>query len=620
MAEENCLFSRSGTLWFETAGNGCAGSEALLFSDPLDILTLERGVSCERFFSMLEDKLEQGFFLAGWFSYEVGYSFESRLLHLMASDGFQPDLLAWFGVYREPRRFGTDASSFLARQAGAAAPFALDKCRFDYSFASYARVIDSLRRSIASGDLYQANFTGRYRFSFSGSPLALFMKLRQIQPALYMAYLNTDTRCLLSVSPELFFRHSGGIIETMPMKGTAPRGTDSSDDAEKVRRLFLSEKNRAENLMIVDLLRNDLGRICMPGSVETGELFAVETYPTLHQMVSSVRGRLRDSIGLHAIFHALFPSGSVTGAPKIKAMETIADVEETPRGIYTGSIGFVAPCRDMVFNVAIRTVELSGSEGVYGSGGGIVWDSDPSEEFRECTLKAEVFRKASECQCCPDLFETILWAGGYRWLEEHLERISLSAAVFGISFDKAAARTRLLALESAFFREGFRFRVRLSLSFAGALSIEHASLEVGSQADLIRVCLAGEPICSTDVVRYHKTADRSFHERFYLAATARGFDEVLFLNERGEVAEAAISNVIIRAAGRYYTPPLSSGLLNGIFRAYFLRTRPDCTERTLFVDDLASADAIYLCNSLRGLRRAVFDGSVVSGTDWERGK
>ena len=605
------LFSRSGTLWLETAGIGFPGGEALLFSDPVEVVTLEAGSSLAGFFTTLEKWLDQGFFLAGWLGYEAGYGFEPQLFRKFLPGPGEPPL-AWFGVYREPQRFRGDALADFLSRLDAAGPFCLDQPRFDYTPSDYADIIDIIREHIAAGDVYQVNFTGRYRFSFSGSPQALFMKLRKCQPSAYSALLNTGGSMLLSLSPELFFRCHDGLIETMPMKGTASRGNGPEDDARFKQGLAACEKNRAENLMIVDLLRNDLGRICIPGSVEGADLFSIETYPTLHQMVSTVRGKLRHDAGLYDIFRALFPSGSVTGAPKIKAMKLIRELERSSRGVYTGTIGFMTPGRDMVFNVAIRTVELSGCQGVYGSGSGIVWDSDPSGEYGECMLKARILDDAARQQT-PGLFETILWTGRFVWLEEHLERIGLSAGTLGIAFDKGEARALLASLEERMLHEGHRYMVRLRLSASGQITIEHEPFAANPAEEPIRLCLAGEPLSSRDRYRFHKTTSRMLYDRFYRCARDRGFDEVLFLNERGEITEAAISNVMVLKDGQYTTPPRSSGLLEGVFRNYFLRNRLNCTEKVLFPGDLLAADAIYVCNSLRGMRRAVFDGTVVSG-------
>lgn len=600
-----------GSIWFETPGQDAAGGgKALLFTDPVDILELRSLSGLRDFFSELESRLDAGFFLAGWIGYEAGYGFERNsavCLRKVAPD----EPLAWFGVYGEPGRFAGDAlEAFLAGEdrGGFSLP---ESIPFGYDRQEYAELVAAIRERLAAGDVYQVNLTGRFRFPFEGSPSALFTELRRSQPAAYSAFLNTGERTVLSLSPELFFRCEGGFIETKPMKGTAPRGSTSGEDILKRQELVSCQKNRAENLMIVDLLRNDLGRICVPGSVVTENLFALETYPTLHQMVSTVRGKLGNEVELFDIFRALFPSGSVTGAPKIRAMELIDRLEPSSRGIYTGAIGFMQPDRDMVFSVAIRTLELVAGHGMYGSGSGIVWDSDPQQEYSECLLKARILTGAAGAGC--GIFESLLWNGRMLWASEHIERIRASAAGLGICFDVGLAERLLQDLDGELADRGGRYKVRLELSVDGSMRVTHEQVPASSSLEPLRLCLCGEPVDSSDILRYHKTTARTFLDRFFRMAQERGYDDVLFLNERGEVAESAIANVIVRKDGRYCTPPRSSGLLAGICRNYFLDTRTDCREQPLFPEDLVSADLIYLCNSVRGMRRAVYNGAVLQG-------
>ncbi len=600
-----------GSIWFETPGQDAAGGgKALLFTDPVDILELRSLSGLRDFFSELESRLDAGFFLAGWIGYEAGYGFERNsadYLRKVAPD----EPLAWFGVYGEPGRFAGDAlEAFLAGEdrGGFSLP---ESIPFGYDRQEYAELVAAIRERLAAGDVYQVNLTGRFRFPFEGSPSALFTELRRSQPAAYSAFLNTGERTVLSLSPELFFRCGDGFIETKPMKGTAPRGSTSGEDALKRQELVSCQKNRAENLMIVDLLRNDLGRICVPGSVVTENLFALETYPTLYQMVSTVRGKLGNEVELFDIFRALFPSGSVTGAPKIRAMELIDRLEPSSRGIYTGAIGFMQPDRDMVFSVAIRTLELVAGHGMYGSGSGIVWDSDPQQEYGECLLKARILTGAAGAGC--GIFESLLWNGRMLWASEHIERMRASAAGLGICFDVGLAERLLQDLDGELADRGGRYKVRLELSVDGSMRVTHEQVPASPSLEPLRLCLCGEPVDSSDILRYHKTTARTFLDRFFRMAQERGYDDVLFLNERGEVAESAIANVIVCKDGRYCTPPRSSGLLAGICRNYFLDTRTDCREQPLFPDDLLSADLIYLCNSVRGMRRAVYNGEVLQG-------
>jgi para-aminobenzoate synthetase/4-amino-4-deoxychorismate lyase len=593
--------SKEGSLWFESAF--CKGLEedALLFSNPVEVVMLFSLSGLEEFFKVLEEKLAEGYFLAGWLSYEVGYGFEQTLFAVDAAQ-LPPSPLAWFGVFRNPEHFSKEIVKELFSEKVTVTPGVLS---FNLSQEEYGDKMRFLKDEIAAGNVYQVNFTGRYPFTCKDSAVDLFCALRGAQPSSYTAYLNSGERTILSFSPELFFRRSGSVIETMPMKGTAPRGSSFEEDSCLREGLARCSKNLAENLMIVDLLRNDLGRICKAGSVETEGLFATETYPTLHQMVSTIRGKQREDIGLYELFKALYPSGSITGAPKIKAMKLIQSLETKPRGVYTGAIGFIMPKGDMVFNVAIRTVELSGNEGSYGAGSGIVWDSDSQEEYRECQLKAKILTDASNVDL--ELFESILWCGGYLWLQEHLDRLGLSARMLDFPCNHVAASMLLIELEKKLHRSGKRFKVRLSLSFQGVFSVTYEPVDVPDSGMPVKICLASDKTESSRPLLYHKTTSRKLYDSYYSLARKNGYDEVFFLNERDELTEGAISNIFIRKGRHFFTPPLHSGLLNGIFRQYFLATRFFASEKTLTLQDVIEADMIYIANSVRGLRPAVFN-------------
>jgi para-aminobenzoate synthetase/4-amino-4-deoxychorismate lyase len=602
------IMAKDGSLWYESAF--CKGDRggAMLFSDPLEIVTLTSPCGLEQFFNTLEKKHVEGFFLAGWMSYEAGYAFEPSVFPVSAESLF-PAPLAWFGVYREPEHFSADAVTQLFAETDLTCDDELSVSSFKPAGEEYLPIIKEIKEEIARGNVYQVNFTGRYHFTVRGSAASLFARLRALQPSSYTAWLNCQERKILSFSPELFFRRCGPVIETKPMKGTAPRGKSVEEDNRLREGIALCKKNRAENLMIVDLLRNDLGRICRPGSVEAGGLFATETYPTLHQMVSVIRGEERDNVSLYERFRALYPSGSITGAPKIKAMKLIKSLEQEPRGVYTGTIGFITPKRDMLFNVAIRTMELSEKEGVYGSGSGIVWDSDPEDEYRECRLKAKILSGRLNAEL--KLFESMLWNGSYLWLEEHLERMAESAVALGFPWYPARAHQQLEHLEAELRRAGFRFKVRLSLSFQGCFSVSHEPVVAPPAGASVRLCLAGHPSASSQPLLCHKTTARELYDRYFSLARQAGYDEIIFINERGEVTEGAISNVFIRKAHQFFTPPISSGLLNGIFRRYFLASRPSVFEKPLTLTDLKDADMVYIANSVRGLRPAQFGGDEI---------
>ncbi len=594
-----------GSLWFESTLPGALYGDSLFFSDPLETLTLNAGDSVAPWFATLESRLDAGLCLAGWLGYEAGSLLDPALAAL-ASAGADRELLGWFGVYRRPERFSRERVEI---EDAAATPRSCAVSGFEFEFgeAEYCECIDRLRAEIAAGNVYQANFTGRCRFSLDGAVEALYVAMKRRQPSPWSAFLNTGDRQILSFSPELFFASDGRLIETMPMKGTAPRRERPDEDLAEKAGLAKCEKNRAENLMIVDLLRNDLGRICATGSVQASGLFETQTYPTLHQMVSSVRGELRPATRLHDLFRALFPSGSVTGAPKVRAMQLIRELEKSPRGVYTGAVGFMLPEGRMAFNVAIRTIELQGRSGVYGTGSGIVWDSDPHAEFRECMLKTRILSDLVPPvdPSVPGIFETMQWNGGeFLLLDDHFDRLTTSASALGFTFDRAAIADALSAKERELRENGGRHRVRLTLSHDGGILITSEPFDFDASGKPVRVCIAAERVDSCDPLLRHKTVARERYDSAFCAAQGKGFDEVLFLNERGEVTEGAISNIIARIGGRWLTPPESCGLLNGVFRRYLLRSRPWLTERAFTLDELRRTDMVLVCNALRGVRPA----------------
>ena len=478
----------------------------------------------------------------------------------------------------------------------------------------YAVRIAAIHEWIRSGDVYQLNFSVPLQVRATGSPAALYRRLRSRQPVPYGAFLHwLPNRRILSFSPELFFRleEYGGTrsITTRPMKGTAPRGRTTGEDRQIAEWLRHDPKNRAENVMIVDLLRNDLGRLCNYGSVRVENLFAAECYQTLWQMTSTVTGELRREAGFQQIFRALFPCGSITGAPKVRAMQLLAKLEEQPRGINTGAIGYFSRERS-VFNVAIRTLEMDGQRGVMGVGSGIVIDSDATEEFRECLLKAEFLAHHEEPF---SLVETLLWQEGYPLIELHLDRLEDSAEYFDFACDRNEVKAALLDHAASFAGRKPR-KVRLLLGCEGSPRMEHEILpENAGKVQLGRVRIASERTDPRDRMLFHKTTHRPVYAAAWQAATRAGFDDVLFLNRRGEVTEGAISNLFVEKDGRLFTPPVECGLLAGVYRRHILETRTDVEERVLYAEDLRIADAVYLANAVRGLRRVAIDWEKQDG-------
>jgi para-aminobenzoate synthetase / 4-amino-4-deoxychorismate lyase len=555
-----------------------------LYKNPAKILVATDLESLKQSIARVEEHVDAGGEAVGVLGYEAGYALEPRLHRLLKRSRGG---LAWFGLYGgcatlDEVAFPSDSGSRLLQTSH----LSIDRRRY------YAKIA-AIHGLIEAGDVYQVNFTTRVSLRANLRAWDLFAALFTRHPAPYAAFVNTGTERTVSLSPEMFFEVNKQRIVVRPMKGTAPRGKLLEDDILAGEQLRASEKNRAENVMIVDLMRNDLGRICRTGSVRRLSLFDVERYPSVWQMTSTIEGRLKKECGFESIVRALFPSGSVTGAPKIRAMELIAELEGSPRGVYTGSIGYFAP-EHARFNVAIRTVELRGKAGVMGVGGGITHDSSAAAEWDECRWKA-AFLLQSEPEF--ELIETLYWDGQYRFLAAHLKRMKDSAEYFGFGF---SARSTSAALHKAAIRfaSNARKRVRMALSREGDSEITHADYNAQRFG---RVGISARQVPSEDRFLYHKTTNRRMYEEELAAARKRGFDDMLFFNERRELTEGTIHNVFLVKNGVWQTPPVACGLLPGIFRAHILKTNKNSRETVLKLGDLKQADAIYLCNSVRGV-------------------
>ncbi len=456
--------------------------------------------------------------------------------------------------------------------------------------------MEAIHRFIERGDTYQVNLTIPYQAGFSGSPAALFARMMEAQPVPYGALLCLGTHTVLSASPELFFHLRGREITLRPMKGTAARGRDLAEDLMQMRWLAADQKNRAENIMIVDLQRSDLGRIAELGTVRVHELFAVERLPSLLQMTSTVTATLRPEVGLYDIFGSLFPSGSIVGAPKIRSMQILRELEARERGPYTGAIGFVAPDGEAVFSVAIRTAVLNGSELTMGVGAGITYDSDPCDEYAECRLKC-AFLTEEPFQ----LIETMRWENGIcKLLPLHLQRLGSSAAYFGFAWDGPRTRCEVEA-EAARLPAAGSWKLRLTLGRAGRLTWSPPEL-LQSDHEPLRALLWPEPVRSGDRFLRHKTTRRAVYDHALREARARGFVEAIFQNENGLVTEGAIHNILARHGTRWRTPPLDDGVLPGVCRAHLLATMAGLGEESFAVEELLAADEVWLCNAVRGVR------------------
>ncbi|MFA7588628.1 MAG: aminodeoxychorismate synthase component I, partial [Novosphingobium sp.] len=476
----------------------------------------------------------------------------------------------------------------------------------------YARTFDALHEAIGAGDIYQANLTFPLAGSYRGDPLALYAAIRPKAAAGYGGVIFDGSHWLLSFSPELFVSLKGASAKAKPMKGTRPRARDAAEDRALSAELSGSEKDRAENLMIVDLMRNDLSRVCEAGSVRVDAPFAVESYPTVHQMVSTIRATLLPGKGAMDLLRAIFPCGSITGTPKIRAMELIDRVEAQPRGPYCGAIGWIGPDEPgdasggssrAAFNVAIRTLRLTPGENgsgraVLGVGSAVVADSQSTAEWRECLVKGDFVRQSAAAAC--DLIETMRFdpEKGIELLEPHLERMKASAAELGFAFDRHATRNQIQAL---CFELESPAKVRLMLARSGATSLEAAPLPT-PLPEPIRCAVLPLPLDSGDLRLRHKTSDRAFYDLALTAARSAGAQEALLLRDDGLVTEGSFTNIFVPGGdGLLLTPAATLGLLPGVLRRSLIE-QGRAKEASLSLDDLA--DGFFLGNALRGLMKA----------------
>jgi len=581
---------------FAILDDGDGGS--WLLQHPESIVACDEPDAVAEGLASIEAGIARGLTAAGFFTYELGYALEPRLAPLMPRARSLP--LLRLGLFRDARRLSRRAARAWLQprtrgggRVGALGP-ALDRARYRAAFAT-------VHGLIASGDVYQVNLTFKTRLQVEGDPLSLYLDLQRRQAVVHGALIAAPGLAVLSLSPELFVRVRDGRASVRPMKGTARRGTTPEEDRTLARWLVGDEKSRAENLMIVDLMRNDLGRLAPVGGVRATDLFTVETLRTLHQMTSGVTAKLRPDVGLADLLRALFPCGSVTGAPKIRAMEIIRAVETEPRGIYTGAIGMVRRDPrgglDLKLNVAIRTLVIDASgQGEYGVGSGVVADSAVEHEYDECLLKARWLADVAEPFA---LIETLRWepAAGYALLDRHLDRLAASAAYFAIPCDREAVLRRLDDLAAGFRTAAMR--VRLLLDETGDISTTAGPLAPPRQR--LRYAVSTRPQPTDESFRYHKTTRRAGYETELARMKAEtGCDEVVFVNERGELTEGSRTNLFVADGRRLLTPALACGLLPGTLRAELLARR-EAVEAVLRPADLARAEAVLLGNSVSGL-------------------
>jgi para-aminobenzoate synthetase/4-amino-4-deoxychorismate lyase len=577
------------------------GRAARLYRAPVERVIARRAEEVEPALTRIAALSRQGYDMAGYLAYEAGLALEPRLAPLAAERIGAAGPLVWFGAFAGHVALdGSEVSHWLSRETGG--PPGISGFAPQLSLSGYARVFGELRAAIHAGDIYQANLSFPLAARWHGDPLALYAAIRPAAAAGHGGVVFDGSQWLLSFSPELFFALKDGMLSVRPMKGTRPRSRDPGEDARLSADLAGSAKDRAENLMIVDLMRNDLSRVAEPGSVRVENLFAIETYPTVHQMVSTVRARLRPGRDAVAVLRALFPCGSITGAPKIRAMELIHRAERDARGPYCGAIGRIDAAGpngagEAAFNVAIRTLQLRpGGSAVLGVGSAIVADSDALGEWRECLVKGGFVR---ESVADFDLIETMAFTPdeGVPLLELHLARLTASAAELGFAFDRHAVRN---AIQALCFDAEAPAKLRLVLARSGAYSLELAGMPAPLPSPAACAVLR-LPVDPGDWRLRVKQSDRSFYDTALNAARAAGAAEALFLRDDGLVTEGSFTTIFVERGGRLLTPPARLGLLPGVLRRSLIEAgRAEEAELTL--DDLAQG--FFIGTALRGLMPA----------------
>ncbi|MCJ2184132.1 aminodeoxychorismate synthase component I [Novosphingobium sp. 1949] len=586
-------------------------ADARLYRDPVEIVRARAPQDIPAALARIEALSREGLHLAGYLAYEAGLALEPRLAPLLGDEA--PGPLLWFGAFTRYETIAAEAVPlWLSRHASAPTPPSIGPLTPQISLGQYTRAFDRLHAAIHAGDIYQANLTMPLAGPWQGDPLALYAALRPAARAGHGGVVFDGAHWHLSFSPELFFAIERGTVHARPMKGTRPRGRDAAEDAALRTELSASIKDRAENLMILDLMRNDLSRVAEPGSVQVAHPFAIESYPTVHQMVSSIEALLAKGRTAVDLLRALFPCGSITGAPKIRAMELIEEVEAAPRGLYCGSIGYIEPTGDSVFNVAIRTLRLVPEDGgagahcgraTLGVGSAVVADSQALPEWRECLVKGGFVRgsgtQTAQQAASParfDLIETMRFTpdDGIPLLELHLERIKASAAELGFSFDRHAVRN---AIQALCFDADAPAKLRLVVARSGAYALELAPLPEAIAGPLTLAAMP-LPVDSSDWRLAHKTSDRGFYEAGLALARSAGAHEALFLRDDGLVTEGSFTNLFVERDGALLTPAAGLGLLPGVLRRSLIEAG-QAREAELTLADLA--DGFLVGNAVRGL-------------------
>ncbi len=577
-------------------------NQSMLFTSPISEIYCTQGRDLESALSSLDKMRQKGYYLCGYISYETSYLIADKKAFIFNNDEKNHHPLIHFYVFKHCALINSDEVEEMLNHIAhdSSLPVAIKNLCLNMERQEYIDKIQKIKEHIRNGDTYQVNFTQKYKFEYQGSELSLYSRLRKRQKVEFGAFLHFPEFKILSLSPELFLRKTEDKIISKPMKGTFPRGASEQEDAQIIQMMKDDPKTLSENVIIVDLLRNDLSRVAKTGSVSVTNMFEVQTYETLHQMISTVTGQVSLDINIHHVIRNLFPCGSITGAPKIRTMQIIEELEKERRGIYTGAIGYISPDNNFCFNVPIRTcIAYKDGTAEMGVGSGILFESDPSAEYDECLLKALFLR---DLNAWFTIFESMKYCAHSQTivhLSEHLARLQHSAQCLHFKADISIISEKV---QKAVLGLKHDHKIKVTLAQSGEISIHLSVLEPVTDSKPPVINLSDQLIDHRNFLLKHKTSIRQIYDSEYALHYSQGAYDVLFINQNGFLTEGSRHNLFIEKNGIYYTSPVRSGLLPGIERQCLLSSHDiSCVEKPIKPEDLLHAEKILLTNSVRGI-------------------
>lgn len=585
----------------EDSKSSQAEARNLLFSDPQEDIIANTEAQLPAALAKVEACRQQGLYLCGYLAYEAGYYFIDKKIERTKTNN-KEQALFHFVAFKSMQVLDrkTIDEAFSETEQDPTSQLCAHGFKLSVSENKYLDAIKKIKNYIKAGDTYQINYTIKFKFRLRGTANALYQALRQTQPVEFGAFLNFPKLKIVSSSPELFVRRQEDTLVSKPMKGTAKRGLNEIEDEFIIDFLKHDPKTLSENVMIVDLIRNDFGRICKTGSVVVKNLFEVQTFKTIHQMISTVKGKLKSDISFEDLLYGLFPCGSITGAPKIRTMEIINDLEAESRGVYTGAIGYILPNNDFYFNVPIRTIVMNKrNQCEMGIGSGIIYESNAKAEFEECILKADFLTNLNDNFYLIETFKYDAKKQQYGNLAEHIYRLTDSAGYFGFKIKQHVIDQRLNEIKQELEKNKAVFKVRLCAYQNGEVKISYESIPKTDTSHEHKVVIGEQKISSRSIFQYHKTSRREVYNEEFDKAAKAGYYDAIILNEHNEVAEACRHNLFIRKDGKLITPPIKAGVLHGINRQKVI-DQEQAIEKVITLDDLNSCDEILLTNSVRG--------------------